>query len=168
MAEIEPPTELVDPATYREAMSRLVAPVHVVTTSGPAGRCGITASAVTSVSDDPPTVLVCVNRKSSTNAAFRQNGVFCVNTLQAAHADLADAFAGRTGLAMSERFALQSWLVLATGAPVLESARASFDCRIDTMLEQGSHTVFFGRVEAVRTGPRAGGLVYLDRRYDTL
>jgi flavin reductase len=69
---------------------------------------------------------------------------------------------------MGERFALQSWLVLATGAPVLQSARASFDCRIDTMLEQGSHTVFFGRVEAVRTGPREGGLVYLDRRYDTL
>jgi flavin reductase (DIM6/NTAB) family NADH-FMN oxidoreductase RutF len=58
VAEIEPLTELVDPATYREAMSRLVAPVHVVTTAGPAGRCGITASAVTSVSDDPPTVLV--------------------------------------------------------------------------------------------------------------
>lgn len=168
MARIGPPTELVDPATYREAMSRLVAPVHVVTTAGPAGRCGLTASAVTSVSDNPPTVLVCVNRRSQTNAAFRVNGVFCVNTLQSTHAALAEAFAGRTGLAMEARFALAPFLTLATGAPVLESARASFDCRIVEMLEQGSHTVFFGRVEAVRTGAREGGLVYLDRHYSTL
>lgn len=168
MARIEPPTELVDPATYREAMSRLVAPVHVVTTAGPAGACGLTASAVTSVSDNPPTVLVCVNRKSQTNPTIKANGVFCVNTLDAEHMPLAEAFAGRAGLAMPERFALEQWVSLSTGAPVLVSARASFDCRIVEVLEQGSHSVFFGRVEAVRIGTREGGLVYLDRRYSTV
>jgi flavin reductase (DIM6/NTAB) family NADH-FMN oxidoreductase RutF len=168
MASIEPATELVDPAAYREAMSRLVAPVHVVTTTGPGGTCGLTASAVTSVSDNPPTVLVCVNRKSRTNAAFKANGVFCVNTLEAAHSPLAEAFAGRAGLDMQARFALARWMSLATGAPVLESARASFDCRITDVLEQGTHSVLFGRVEAVRTGARDGALVYLDRHYLTI
>jgi flavin reductase len=158
-------TDLVDPAMYREAMSRLVAPVHVITTSGEGGSCGLTASAVTSVSDSPPIVLVCVNRKSQTNAAFKRNGRFCVNTLEGNQQPLAEAFAGRTGLSMPERFALGSWVTLATGAPVLESARASFDCRLTEVLEQGSHSVLFGLVEAVRVGSHEQALVYLDRSY---
>ncbi|MCX5516834.1 flavin reductase family protein [Kaistia defluvii] len=158
-------TDLVDPAMFREAMSRLVAPVHVVTTSGEGGACGLTASAVTSVSDRPPIVLVCVNRKSLTNAAFKLNGSFCINTLDGTQQGLAEAFAGRTGLTMPERFALGSWVTLATGAPVLESARASFDCRLTEVIEQGSHSVLFGLVEAVRVGPHDSALVYLDRSY---
>ena len=158
-------TDLVDPAMFREAMSRLVAPVHVVTTTGAGGSCGLTASAVTSVSDRPPIVLVCVNRKSLTNAAFKQNGIFCINTLEGSQQGLAEAFAGRTGLSMPERFALGSWVTLATGAPVLESARASFDCRLTEVVEQGSHSVLFGVVEAVRVGSHDSALVYLDRSY---
>ena len=69
-------------------MARLGAAVHVVTTAGPAGRHGFTASAVTSVTDDPPTLLVCQNRASDANPAFKANGVLCVNTLAAAQEHL--------------------------------------------------------------------------------
>ncbi len=75
-------------------MSRLGAAVHVVTTAGPAGKSGFTATAVCSVSDQPATLLVCLNRGSSSAPILAQNGVFCVNTLGASEEKLADMFAG--------------------------------------------------------------------------
>src|SRR2546423_12555865 len=104
-------------ALFREAMSRLGAAVHVITTAGPAGKTGATATAVCSVSDAPPTLLVCINRKSQTNPVIVGNGVFCVNTLGAIGAEIADIFAGRTGAQGADRFATGEWTALATGSP---------------------------------------------------
>ena len=73
----------VEPGVFREAMSRLGAAVHVITTAGPGGKAGATATAVCSVSDAPPTLLMCLNRRSQTNPAVVENGVFCINTLGA-------------------------------------------------------------------------------------
>ena len=80
-AAAEPGAPVAPPEMFREAMSRLGAAVHIITTSGPAGRAGFTATAVASVSDTPPTVLVCLNRKSQITPVMRENKVFCVNTL---------------------------------------------------------------------------------------
>src|SRR6266567_11791 len=120
----------VEPAAFREAMSRLGAAVHVITTAGPGGKTGATATAVCSVSDAPPTLLVCINRRSQTNPVVAENGVFCVNTLGAGGAEIADIFAGRTGIKGTDRFATGEWTVLTTGSPVLVSAVIAFDCRI--------------------------------------
>src|SRR3954465_9975286 len=120
----------VEPGVFREAMSRLGAAVHVITTAGPGGKAGATATAVCSVSDAPPTLLMCLNRRSQTNPAVVENGVFCVNTLGAGDASIADVFAGRTGVTGSDRFTTGDWQVLATGSPVLTSAVIAFDCRI--------------------------------------
>jgi flavin reductase len=155
----------VDPGAFREAMSRLGAAVHVITTAGPAGKAGVTATAVCSVSDAPPTLLVCLNRRSQTNPAVVENGVFCVNTLGDGGAELADTFAGRTGLSGSDRFANRDWTTLSTGSPVLVPAVIAFDCRIVEVRSVGSHNVFFGAVEAVRLGPAGAALVYHDRAY---
>src|SRR4030081_80227 len=100
------PVVTVDPTLFREAMSRLGAAVHVVTTAGPAGKTGFTATAVCSVSDAPPTLLVCLNRKSAGGPMMRENGVFCVNTLGADAEAIADMFAGRTGAQSEARFQL--------------------------------------------------------------
>src|SRR5580700_4745781 len=121
------PVHTVDPALFREAMSRLGAAVHVITTAGPGGKAGATATAVCSVSDAPPTLLMCLNRRSQTNPAVVENGVFCINTLGHEGAEIADLFAGRTGVQGADRFAIGEWAVLATGAPVLASAVAAFD-----------------------------------------
>ena len=94
-----PIAESVAPGPFREAMSRYGAAVHVITTDGPAGKGGFTATAVCSVSDDPPTLLVCVNRKSQSGPILTANGVFCVNTLGADDEALSNMFAGRTGAA---------------------------------------------------------------------
>jgi flavin reductase (DIM6/NTAB) family NADH-FMN oxidoreductase RutF len=119
-----------DPGPFREAMSRLGAAVHVITTAGPGCKTGATATAVCSVSDAPPTLLMCLNRRSQTNPIVVENGVFCVNTLGAGGAEIADIFAGRTGVKGTDRFATGDWMVLSTGCPVLSSAVIAFDCRI--------------------------------------
>jgi flavin reductase len=155
----------VEPSAFREAMSRLGAAVHVITTAGPAGKAGTTATAVCSVTDAPPTLLVCLNRRSQTNPAVLQNGVFCINTLGHNGAEIADLFAGRTGTQRADRFATGDWSVLATGSPVLADAAVVFDCRLIEVRSVGSHNVFFGAVEAVRLGPAGPVLVYHERAY---
>src|SRR5258706_10730178 len=102
---------------YRDAMACLGAAVNIVTTDGRAGRAGFTASAVCSVTDNPPTLLVCINRESSAYASVRENGVVCVNVLSARHERLSRLFGGR--ISFDERFAAAAWSTLETGAPVL-------------------------------------------------
>ena len=153
---------------FREAMSRIGAAVHIVTTAGPFGRAGATMTAVTSVSDAPPTVLVCINRTGRLNTILRANGTFCVNTLVEGDEDLAGVFAGKGGLDHEARFDHGDWGAAVTGAPVLATARAALDCRVTEVSEIGSHTVVFGRVEAVRMGAARAPLLYVDRGYRVL
>src|SRR6476661_6019766 len=107
----------VEPGVFREAMSLLGAAVHVITTAGPGGKAGATATAVCSVSDSPPTLLMCLNRRSQTNPIVLENGVFCVNTLGAAEEEIADIFAGRTGVMGADRFNKGQWTTLKTASP---------------------------------------------------
>ncbi|CAH2600206.1 flavin reductase [Rhodovastum atsumiense] len=155
----------VDRQLYREAMARVGAAVHVITTDGPAGRHGFTASAVCSVTDDPPTLLVCQKRTSDSNAAFKRNGVLCVNTLADAHQDLSSVFAGLTECDMAGRFAAGAWGEAVTGAPVLQGALVVFDCRIAQVVEVGTHSVLFCEVAAIVPGEGKAGLIYFGRRY---
>lgn len=148
---------------YRDAMARFGAAVNIVTTDGPGGRHGFTASAVCSVTDTPPTLLVCLNKGSSVRAAFHANGVLCVNTLSAGHESLSHRFGGRT--AAEERFADAHWITAATGAPMLVGAAVSFDCRIVRAVEVGTHDVLFCEVVGLNQGDARAGLIYLDRRY---
>ncbi len=157
---------MVSREIYREAMARLGAAVNVVTTDGVAGRGGCTASAVCSVTDDPPTLLVCLNRGSEMCALARANTVLCVNTLGAGQAVLSPLFAGETGRNVRERFTAGQWEPLATGAPVLAGAVVSFDCLISQVTEVGTHSVFFCAVEAIRLGAEEDeALIYFRRRY---
>jgi flavin reductase (DIM6/NTAB) family NADH-FMN oxidoreductase RutF len=158
------PLKSVEAAAFREAMSRLGAAVHVVTSAGPAGQTGFTATAVASVSDQPPTLLVCLNRRSVSAPVLSANGVFCVNTLRADEEAIADLFAGRSG-SRDQRFAAGEWTTLATGSPVLASAVVAFDCRMSDVKAVGSHNVVFGVVEAVRLGPAGPALLYHERAY---
>ena len=155
----------VEPGIFRDAMARLGAAVHVVTSAGPAGRTGFTATAVCSVSDTPATLLVCLNRRSKSAPLVSQNGVFCVNTLGAAEEKLADVFAGRGGHQLEERFSIGEWMTLKTGSPVLASAVIAFDCQTIEIKAVASHNVIFGAVQAVRLGPPGPALVYHERLY---
>lgn len=149
--------------SYRDAMARLGAAVNIVTTDGPGGRHGFTASAVCSVTDTPPTLLVCLNKGSSVSQAFHANGVLCVNTLASGHEDLSQRFGGRTPA--EERFATADWKTFATGAPMLVGAAVAFDCRVVRTVEIGTHDVLFCEVVGLVEGDARAGLIYFGRRY---
>jgi flavin reductase len=155
---------MVDKATFRDAMAGLGAAVSIITSDGGAGRAGCTASAVCGVTDEPPTLLVCINRSSRNNAAFRDNGLLCINVLSAEQKTLAAKFA-TAALSMEGRFAAAHWDTLVTGAPVLHGAVASLDCEIESATEVGTHTVFFCAVKAARTRDGCDALIYYGRNY---
>jgi len=154
--------------TFREAMSRVATAVHVVTTDGPGGRVGATVSAFCSVSDEPPSILVCINRASRLHASLLKNRVFCVNTLSEGHEDVSDAFAGRGQLDMEDRFARTTWTALATGCPGLDDARLSVDCEVFSVSEVGTHSVIIGSVRDVRMREPGRSLIYIQRGYQSL
>lgn len=158
----------LDPRHYRDAMSSFAGAVHVVTTGGPAGRRGTTVIAACSVSDNPPTVLVCLNRLNLNNELFVDNGNFALNTLAGAHQELANAFSGLTGLSQDERFALGAWDTIESGAPTLADGLAVFDCRLVEVKEVATHRILIGRVTGLRIGDRTSSLIYLDRGYHTI
>lgn len=159
---------MVNATSFRNAMCRLGAAVNVITTNGEAGRAGFTATAVCSVSDEPPTVLICVNRNSQAGAAIRSNGVVCVNVLRADDNPIADMFSGRAGIWGEERFDCGDWTTLATGAPVLQSALVALDCRVSEIKDVGSHCLCLASVEAIHQGEEGSALMYFQRRYGAL
>jgi cob(II)yrinic acid a,c-diamide reductase len=155
----------IEAAHYRDAMAHFAGAVHVVTTDGPAGRRGTTVIAACSVSDKPPTVLVCLNRENPSNDLFRDNGVFALNTLAAGHENLANAFSGLTGMSQDERFATATWETLSTGVPTLAGAIAVFDCEFVYSKDLATHRVYFCKVTGLRVGANLRPLLYHDRNY---
>ncbi|TRL42122.1 flavin reductase [Rhizobium straminoryzae] len=151
---------------YRNAMARMAAAVTIVTTDGPGGRAGFAATAVCSVSDDPPTLIVCLNRGSSAYRAVSANQVVSVNVLSADHVEVSRLFGGKTPV--EERFAAASWSVGATGCPRLDDALASFDCRIRSVADGSTHDVLFCEVDTIRSRGDGDALVYFDRGYRTV
>jgi flavin reductase len=162
------PGQALDGLLFREAMSRVAAAVHIVTTGGPAGLGGITATSVASISVEPPMMLFCINKFSPSAARVIENRVFCINTLTPSQEGLANIFAGRTGQHLSERFTKAEWTKLVTGAPVLKNAAAVFDCRLAEVKEVMTHLVMIGAVEAVDYGQQGCSLTYAHRRYGTI
>lgn len=149
---------------FLEGMSRAAQTVSVVATDGPAGRAGVTVSAMCSVSADPPMVLACIHHQSRAVPAIRQNAVFCVNVLVDTMQEVSNTFAAMAPA--DDMFDVAKWVSAATGAPVLSGALASFDCRVEEIHRAGSHFIFLGNVEDVVLG---GGqpLIYGSRSYGT-
>lgn len=148
---------------FREAMSLLTGAVNVITTAGDSGRYGFTASAVCSVSDAPPTLLVCMNRDSSSHHHFIHNKILSVNVLSAQHQQISQVFS--SNLKPEERFDHGTWRELKTGSPILEDALVSFDCVIEQIQVVGTHAILICRIVAIQQSEQAQGLVYFKRDY---
>lgn len=134
------------------AMAGAATGVTVVTTDGAAGRFGQTVSAMSSVSADPPTVLVCVHRKSPLAEAAERNGYIAVNVLADDQVGIAQTFAGRPAAGAPYDFDAGSWDL--DDVPVLTGAAAVFVCEVDTIVDSGTHAVIFGRVCAADANDR--------------
>ena len=154
---------MIEAIDFRNAMSLLTSAVSVVTTIGSTGRYGFTASAVCSVTDSPPTLLVCMNIASSSHTHFVENKILTVNVLAAHHQHMSKVFSSK--MSPEERFKYGSWTELETGAPVLKDALVSFDCQIEQIQEVGTHTIFICRIVAIQQGQHDQGLVYFNRAY---
>lgn len=157
-------TNSVSKTDFRNAMARVCAPVNVITTNGPAGRGGFTATAMCSVTDEPPTLLVCMNANSSQTGLFIENRRFCVNVLTQEHRDLAGLFAGKQS-DMEARYAAADWTNLPSGNQALADAIVSFDCRLIEARLVGTHNIFIGEVVDIRCRRDGHALLYFDRNY---
>jgi flavin reductase len=150
-------------AGFRNAMRRLAATVTIITTAEGENRHGMTATAVTSVSADPPALLVCVNQTASLHDPLLASGRFCVNLLRTCHSDLCGIFSGQKDGA--ERFLTGNWMSDASGVPYLGDAQASLICAVEVKIPYATHTVFIGRVEVVRIFDEVKPLIYQDGHF---
>lgn len=152
---------------FRESMSRMGAAVNLITTAGPAGRHGIVATAVCSITDQPPTVMICINKNAHVHDFVMENGVVCVNILAGHHQELSGVFARYVkGV---DRFSYGDWQILETGSPALKDANAALDCKIASHSEQGSHTVMLCEIQTIHLPDSSDhGLIYFNRSYHKL
>jgi flavin reductase (DIM6/NTAB) family NADH-FMN oxidoreductase RutF len=153
--------------SFLGAMSHAACSVNIVTTDGPAGRFGVTVSAMSSVSADSPkpTLLVCVHHLSPAAEAIIANGVFCVNLLRDDQSHISDSFAGRLKLPGGDKFACADWVTESTGAPRLTDPLAAFDCRLEMSHRIGTHFLFVGAAEAIYAAAIGSPLIYANRAY---
>ena len=157
----------VDAQSFRAAMARFPGAVTIITAAAGQDRRGITATAVCSVTADPPSILVCLNRQTGTCAMVRETGRFNVSLLAGDAQEIALRFAGAGGVTGAEKFALGRWTEDSRGLPVLEDAVTTFSCEVAEMTDAGSHTVFIGQITELAVG-EAPALIYERSRFHRL
>jgi flavin reductase (DIM6/NTAB) family NADH-FMN oxidoreductase RutF len=132
----------------KQAMRHVAATVSVVT-AGTEDRNGATVTSATALSIDPPTMIVNINRSSSSWPVIERHGHFCVNILSSTQQDIADRFAGKGGLKGPARYDGAEWTTLASGAPVLMDALCAIDCEVEHVINHHTHAIIIGRVLAI-------------------
>ena len=160
--ELAPETS---PDDFRGAMRHLVGAVSVVTAGRGSDITGMTVTSVSSLSIDPPTLIVSVNRESSTWPVLKRYGVFGVNVLTSDQIDIAERFSGKGGLKGRERFIGGDWITRASSAPLLVDALAAVDCEVEEVIERHSHGIVIGRVRDLILSKRESALGYWHGRY---
>ncbi len=162
----------IDPVTtadnFRSAMRSLAGGVSVITVGRGNDLSGMTVTSVSSLSVEPATLIVSINRQASSWPLLQKHGVFGVNILSSDHMDVAERFSGIGGLKGAERFAGAEWISLASGVPLLAGALAAFDCEVEHVVERHSHAIVIGRVLDLRVSPGKPALTYWQGQYVAL
>ncbi|HHY54658.1 MAG TPA: flavin reductase family protein [Chloroflexi bacterium] len=153
--------------SFKDALAHWASGVTVVTTHVDGRPVGITASSLTSVSLDPPQILICVARKLFTHQAIEQSGVFAVNILGTDHLEWGMRFAGMIP-ELSDRFAGIATHTAVTGAPILSDVLGWLDCRVRHAYDGGDHTIFVGEVMAAGSTEERSPLLYFNRSWRQL
>ena len=157
------PEEITDP--FRQAMRRVASTVNIITICVDGQPYGITATAVSSLSMDPPSLLVCINRAAFVHAKMEDSTHFGVNVLHRDQEPLATMFADRAQHAL--RFAA-GWETDGSSPPRLIDAQASIRCRRIDSHAFGTHSIFIGQVEDSTVRDDVLPLVYVDGRYSSV
>ncbi|MBZ9654858.1 flavin reductase family protein [Phyllobacterium sp. 2063] len=155
----------VETGLFKDAMRHLAGAVSVITVGRGSDRSGFTATSVSSLAIDPPSLVVCLNRVSSSWQVLQRHGSFCVNVLAHDQQHVADSFAGRGGLKGVERYQDAQWQELATGTLALADALTVFDCELDDVIERHSHAILVGKVRAITLRQQVEPLLYWHGAY---
>jgi len=155
----------VSPDDFRGAMRHLAGGVSVITVGRGQDITGMTVTSVSSLSVDPPTMIVSINRQSSSWPLLKRHGFFGVNTLTADQIDIAERFAGKDGLKGADRFAGAQWSTRVSGVPLLVGALAAIDCEAEDIIERHSHAIVIGRVLDIQASRRTAALSYWQGQY---
>lgn len=152
---------------FVEAMSHAACTVNIVTTDGPAGRAGVTVSAMASVSADSewPTLLVCLHHMSPAAARIVDNGVLCVNVLRDDQAYISDTFAGRFKNEVNDKFECAEWVGMPSGAPRIVDPLVAFDCALISSEQVGTHYILLCEVRDLYISRPGSPLIYANRAY---
>ena len=156
------------PKEFRDAMRALVGNCSVITVGDGDRASGLVVTSAISLSAEPPLLLACVNRSSSSHPLLVEYGCFGWSSLGAAHQAVAERFSGFAGVKGPARYDGAEWETAVTGARLLKAAPAAFDCTIEELIDRATHTILIGRVRAVRTTPGAGALTYWNGAYRAL
>jgi flavin reductase (DIM6/NTAB) family NADH-FMN oxidoreductase RutF len=155
----------VTASDFRNAMRQLTGGVSVITAGRGRDVSGMTVTSVSSLSVDPPALIVSVNRESSSWPLVKRYGFFGVNILTSDQIDIAERFTGKGGLKGADRFAGARWTTRASGVPLLVGALAAIDCEVEDIVERHSHAIVIGRVLDVAVSARTAALAYWQGRY---
>jgi flavin reductase len=147
---------------FRNAMRTLASAVSIVSTAHDNRRFGMTATAVCSLSMQPPTLLVCVNQSTSLHHPLLSVGRFCINILHAGQDELARTF-GRKGI--EDRFACGNWKLDDRGVPFIADAQASVFCTVEETYGHRTHSIVVGAVYRATVREAVHPLLYQDGRY---
>ena len=150
---------------FRKAMRGMVGNCSLITVGEGARASGLVVTSAISLSIEPPLLLACVNRSSSSHPLLAAFGCFGLSSLGAAHQPVAERFSGLAGVRGAARYEGAEWETAITGARLLKGAPAAFDCRVEEMIDRATHSILIGRVLAVRATPGAGALTYWNGRY---
>lgn len=151
--------------TFRNAMRQLTGGVSVITAGKGRDISGMTVTSVSSLSVDPPSLIVSLNRESSSWPLVKRYGFFGVNILTSDQLDIAERFTGKGGLKGADRFAGATWITRASGVPLLDGALAAIDCEVEGVIERHSHAIVIGRVLDVAVSARTAALAYWQGQY---
>jgi flavin reductase (DIM6/NTAB) family NADH-FMN oxidoreductase RutF len=161
--QIETSHVALDREVFRAAMRRFAATVSIISCASDGRRYGMSVTAITSLSADPPSLLVCVNKSAATHRALSRGGRFCVNVLRSFHSGLSQAFSGK--FRGEDRFRLGRWQDTEEGLPFLRDAQANLFCEIERIMDYATHAIFIARVYDVSVQDDVDPLLYQDGRY---
>jgi flavin reductase (DIM6/NTAB) family NADH-FMN oxidoreductase RutF len=150
---------------FRRSMRHLTGGVSVITVGRSKDITGMTVTSVASLSVDPPTLIVSINRDSSSWPILKRQGFFGVNILAADQLEVAERFTGKGGLKGADRFVGAQWNKRVSGVPLLVGALAAIDCEVEDIVERHSHAIVIGRVLDLQSSGHTAALAYWQGRY---